>query len=167
MKKTIVYAFIGVLFLSLTAFSVHKFYMGIYQVNYVPEKKMLQITSRIFIDDLNNALEKKYNKKVHLGTEKESPDELILLKKYFLEKFSVKVNGQSKAINFLSKELDGDILICYCNVKEITKINTLEIFNTVLIDWNTEQQNITHITVLGAKKSILFTDSNKGEMLKY
>ncbi|MFV5702259.1 DUF6702 family protein [Flavobacterium sp. XS2P12] len=167
MKKTILYAFIGFLFLSLTAFSTHKFYMGIYQVNYAPEKKMLQITSRVFIDDLNNALEKKYNKKVYLGTEKESPEEVILLKKYFLEKFSVKVNGQSKSINFLSKELEGDILICYCNVKEITKINTLEIFNTVLIDWNTEQQNITHVTVLGEKKSILFTDSNKGEMLKF
>jgi hypothetical protein len=167
MKKTILYAFIGFLFLSLTAFSTHKFYMGIYQVNYAPEKKMLQITSRVFIDDLNNALEKKYNKKVYLGTKKESPEEVILLKKYFLEKFSVKVNGQSKSINFLSKELEGDILICYCNVKEITKINTLEIFNTVLIDWNAEQQNITHVTVLGEKKSILFTDSNKGEMLKF
>jgi hypothetical protein len=27
----------------LTAFSVHKFYMGIYQVNYAPDKKMLQL----------------------------------------------------------------------------------------------------------------------------
>jgi hypothetical protein len=167
MKKTILYTFFGLLFLSLTAFSIHKFYMGIYQVNYAPEKKMLQITSRIFIDDLNDALGKKYNKKVYLGTEKESPEEMILLKKYFLEKFSVKVNGQSKLINFMSKELEGDILICYCNVKEIAKINSLEIFNTVLIDWNTEQQNITHINVLGEKKSILFTDSNRNGMLKY
>ncbi|TRW99966.1 DUF6702 family protein [Flavobacterium gawalongense] len=167
MKKTILYAFIGILFLSLTAFSVHKFYVAVYQVNYAAEKKMLQITSRIFVDDLNNALEKKYNKKVYLGTEKESPEEMLLLKKYFLEKFSVKVNGQTKPVNFLSKELEGDILICYCNVKEIAKINSLEIFNTVLIDWNTEQQNITHVNVLGEKKSILFTNSNRSEMLKY
>ncbi len=141
--------------------------MAVYQVNYVPEKKMVQITSRIFVDDLNKALEKKYNKKLYLGTEKESPEELLLLKKYFLDKFSVKVNRQTKIVNFLSKELEGDILICYCNVKEIKKINSLEIFNSVLIDWNTEQQNITHITVLGDKKSILFTDSNRSEMLKY
>ncbi|MFV8464612.1 DUF6702 family protein [Flavobacterium sp. LB1P62] len=167
MKKLIVYTFIGILFLSLTAFNVHKFYMAVYQVNYAPEKKMLQITSRIFVDDLNKALEKKYNKKLYLGTEKESPEEMLLLKKYFLEKFSVKLNGQTKAVNFLSKELEGDILICYCNVKEVTKINSLEIFNSVLIDWNVEQQNITHITVLGEKNSILFTDSNRNQMLKY
>jgi hypothetical protein len=141
--------------------------MAVYQVNYAPEKKMLQITSRIFVDDLNKALEKKYNKKLNLGSEKESPEEILLLKKYFLEKFSVKVNGQSKTINFLSKELEGDVLVCYCNIKEITKINSIEIANTILIDWNSEQQNITHVTVLGEKNSILFTDSNKIGMLKY
>jgi hypothetical protein len=141
--------------------------MAVYQVNYAPEKKMLQITSRIFVDDLNKALEKKYNKKLNLGSEKESPEEILLLKKYFLEKFSVKVNGQSKTINFLSKELEGDVLVCYCSIKEITKINSIEIANTILIDWNSEQQNITHVTVLGEKNSILFTDSNKIGMLKY
>jgi hypothetical protein len=34
---------------------------------------MLQITSRVFADDLNKALEK-YNKKHYIGTAKESPD---------------------------------------------------------------------------------------------
>lgn len=57
--------------------------MAIFQVNYVPEKKMLQITSRIFIDDLNLALEKKYGKKAFLGTEKESSEDQLILKKYF------------------------------------------------------------------------------------
>jgi hypothetical protein len=41
----------------LTAFSVHKFYMGFIKLTTLPIK-MLQITSRIFIDDLNKALEK-------------------------------------------------------------------------------------------------------------
>lgn len=167
MKKTILYTLVGLIFLTLTAFNVHKFYMGIYQINYAPEKKMLQITSRIFVDDLNKALEKKNNKKLYLGTEKESPEELMLLKKYLAEKFSVKINGQSKPMNFLSKELDGDVLVCYCNVKEIAKINSLEVHNTVLSDWNSEQQNIVHVTVLGIKNSVLFTDTLSRELLKY
>lgn len=167
MKKTILVALFGLLFLTLTSFSVHKFYVAVYQVNYAPEKKMLQITSRIFIDDLNKALEKKYNKKLYLGTEKESPEELILLKKYLAENFSIKVNEKSKPMNFLSKELEGDVLVCYWNVKEITKINSLEIYNTVLMNWNSEQQNILHVTVLGTKNSLLFTSSTSIGLLKY
>jgi hypothetical protein len=44
-------------FLSLTSFGFHKFYVAVYQINFAPEKEMLQITSRVFADDLNKALE--------------------------------------------------------------------------------------------------------------
>jgi hypothetical protein len=167
MKKIIVYTFLGFLFFATSSFAVHKFYVAVYQVNFAPEKKMIQITSRIFVDDLNKALEKKYSKKAFFGTEKESPEDLILVKKYFSENLIIKVNGQSKNIQFLSKELEGDVLISYCRIKEVAKINTLEIQNSILVDWNAEQQNIMHFTVMGIKKSVLFTDSNRSEMLKY
>ena len=141
--------------------------MAIYQVNYAPEKKMLQITSRIFIDDLNKTLEKKYNKKLNLGTNKETAEEIVLVKKYLAQNFIIKVNGQTKPITFLSKELDGDVLVCYSNITGISKITSLEISNSILLDWNTEQQNITHVKVLEIKNSILFTDSFRNGLLKY
>ena len=141
--------------------------MAIFQVNYAPEKKMLQITSRIFVDDLNLAIEKKYGKKVYLGSEKESADDQVVLKKYFVENFQIKVNGQSKPVVFLSKELDGDVLICYCRVTDIAKLHSAEITNTVLTQWNSEQQNILHFTAFGNKQTVLFTASDKTEVLKF
>jgi hypothetical protein len=167
MKKIVCMAFLGLLFCSVSAFEVHKFYMAIFQVNYTPEKKMLQITSRIFVDDLNLALEKKYGKKVYLGSEKESADDQGVLKKYFSENLQIKVNGQSKPVVFLSKELDGDVLICYCRVTDIAKLHSAEITNTLLTHWNSEQQNILHFTAFGEKKTVLFTSSNKTEVLKF
>jgi hypothetical protein len=167
MKKVIIYGLLGFFLVSLSSFSVHKFYMAIYQINFAPEKKMLQITSRIFLDDLNKGLEKKYNKKAFLGSDKESAEDVNSLKKYLAENFTIKVNGQTKTMNFLSKEMDGDVLVCYLNVKEISKINTIEIHNSILIDCFPEQQNITHVTVLGDKKSILFTDNTIKQVLKY
>ncbi len=160
-------AFLGLLFCSVSAFEVHKFYMAIFQVNYTPEKKMLQITSRIFVDDLNLAIEKKYGKKVYLGSEKESADDQAVLKKYFAENFQIKVNGQSKPVAFLSKELDGDVLICYSRVTDVPKLHSAEITNTVLTQWNSEQQNILHFTAFGNKQTVLFTASNKTEVLKF
>jgi hypothetical protein len=167
MKKTVVVAFLALVFCSLSAFEIHKFYMAIFQVNYAPEKKMLQITSRIFIDDLNLALEKKYGKKTNLGLEKETVEDLNLLKKYFNENLIIKVNGQTKPLTFLSKEVEGDVLICYCRVAEVAKLQTAEINNTLLTHWNSEQQNILHFNAFGEKKSFLFTASNKTEVLKF
>jgi len=167
MKKTIFYLFFAFFFVTLSSFTVHKFYMGIYQVNYAPEKKMLQITARIFVDDLDKALEKKYNKKMHLATDAESSAEVAFLKKYLAEKFSIKINGKPSQMNFLSKELEGDVLVCYLSINGVSKINSLETYNSILVDWNSEQQNITHFTVLGEKQSFLFTESVSKQMLKF
>ena len=168
MKNKLIYCLLGVVFLLTSAFTFHKFYVGVFQVNYAAEKKMLQITSRIFIDDLNNAMEKKYRKKTFVGTSKETQADIDLLKKYLTENFTIKVNGQSKAIAFLSKEIEADdVLVCYSRIKDVDKFKTLEISNTILVDWNAEQQNITHISAFDTKRSVLFTESSRKEVLKY
>jgi hypothetical protein len=167
MKKTIFYLFLGIIFLTVSSFEMHKFYAAIFQVNYVKEKKMIQITSRVFIDDLAKAIEKKYNKKTNLATENESADDLVLLKRYIGESLIFKVNGQSKSFRFLSKELEGDVLICYFSIPDISKLKTLDVYNSILSDWNSEQQNIMHFSVSGEKRSLLFTGSHKNEMLNY
>ena len=55
MKKITLFVF-GLFVLLLMSFSVHKFYVSIYQINFNQKKQMLEITSRIFIDDLNQVL---------------------------------------------------------------------------------------------------------------
>lgn len=169
MRNKVIYPLVGILFLwVLSSFAYHKFYMGIFQVHYVAEKKMIQITFRIFVDDLNKGIEKKFHKKTFLGTEKESPEDIELLKKYLAENFTIKVNNQPKLVTFLSAEIEADdVLVCYSRVTAIGKFKTLEISNTVLLDWNADQQNITHISAFDTKKTILFTDSSRKELLKY
>lgn len=166
MKKIIQLSFISVLFLSLTSFAIHKFYVSVNQIDFVPKKKALEITSRIFIDDLDLALEKKFRKKVYLATSKEVSDSKELLQKYFSDKFSIKVNGQLKTINFLGNEVEENVLICYFNVKEVEKISSLEIKNTILMELY-DQQHIFHTNILGEKQSMLLTNGNTSGVLKY
>jgi len=166
MKKHIKIACLTLLLVGFSSFSIHKFYVSIYQINFVPEKKMLQITSRIFVDDLNKALSEKYKSKVNLGEKEESVQDVEWMKKYISENFKIAINGKPKTIHFANKEMEGNVLICYYNVKEITKIKTMEIFNAVLLDFNEEQQNIVHTNISGNKKSFLFSGANAKGLLK-
>lgn len=154
------------LFFTLTSMTVHKFYVSIYQINFAQEKKMLQITSRIFIDDLNNGLEHHYHKKTHIGESGETPDDIELMKKYMAENFTIKVNGQKKTINYRSKELEGNVVVCYYNVKDISTIGSIEIHNSALTDLNDEQQNIIQTTINGKKQSLLLTADSVNGILK-
>lgn len=167
MKKRVVAGLLFVLFMSLTSMASHKFYVGIHQINYASEKKMLQVTSRIFADDLNDALEKKHNKKFYLGTEKETPEEISLMESYLISNFSIQVNGKARPLNFLSKEIEGNVIVCYFNIREVSKINSLEIRNRILFDFLPEQQNMIQTTVYGNKNSLLLTFDKPSGMLKY
>jgi hypothetical protein len=148
----------------LSSFTMHKFYVGMFQLKFVPQKKELQITTRIFIDDINLALEKKFQKKTFLGEPNETKEE-VLLQKYLAEKFKVKINNQSKNYIFLSKEIENNVVICYLKVKDISKINSLEVENSILMEVYAEQQNIIQFDNNGDKNSLLLTDENfKGKL---
>lgn len=148
------------------AFTAHKFYTAIYQINYVPKKQMVQITARIFNDDLNEALEHKFGKKIFLGTEKETPEDVAFLKKYLAEKFTLKINGQPKPMNFLSTETEDNVLICYLSCKDIAKVTSLEVQNTIITELHSEQQNIIQANFNGKKSSLLLDSETFKGMLK-
>ncbi len=164
--KIITKFFLFLLVVSCFAFTTHKFYTAIYQIHFVPQKKMVQITSRIFVDDLNEALEANYNKKAYLGTEKESPDDVNLLKKYLSEKFTIKINGKPQPMIFLSKEVEDNILICYLKCIEVTKVNSLEVHNTIITEVHSEQQNIIQAHFNNKKSSLLLDSETFKGMLK-
>lgn len=127
---------------------------------------MIQITSRIFIDDMNNALEKKYHKKTFVGTDRETADDVVLMKKYLAEKFVLKLNGSAKPMNFLSKEVEANVIVSYFSIKEVSKINSLSIENSALLEVNEEQQNIIQANISGEKESLLLTSDNFKGVLK-
>ena len=157
---------LAIAFLVFSSFGLHKFYTAIYQIEFVPKKKMIQLTSRIFIDDFNEVLEKKYHKKVYLGNEKETVEDENLMKKYLSEKIIFKVNGTIKPTSYLSKEVEDNVLICYFRITDISKITKLEIENSALMELNSDQQNIIQANISGEKQSLLFTAENFNGLLK-
>ncbi len=158
--KKLPHLFIAFIFIVFSSFIVHKFYVSIYQINYVEKSKMLQITARIFADDLNTVLQKKYNVKTKIGETTETEADVLLLKKYLVENFLIKINNKVQTINFKSKEMESNVVICYFTVVSFPKIKAIEIQNTALFDLNFEQQNIIQLTILGKKKSLLLTNEN-------
>ena len=140
--------------------------MAIFQVNYAPEKKMLQVTSRIFIDDLNKALKTKYAVTTHLGESAETTEDVALMNKYLSEHFTIKVNGNKKVLVYVNKELENNVVVGYYKINDIPKINSLSIQNTALMDVYADQQNIIQTTFNGKKQSLLLTKESVSGVLK-
>ncbi|TXI69183.1 DUF6702 family protein [Flavobacterium sp. UBA6195] len=168
MKKKLL-QFIMPLFLVvlLSSFAWHKFYVSVTQIDFVPNKKRVEITSRIFIDDLEKALEKKFKKKFYITSTKEIENSEILIQEYLKEKIKISINKKAQNIEYLAREVEGDVLIFYTKIAISKKINTFEIYNSLLTDLYKEQQNIVHLNINGNKNSFLFTNSETNQKIVY
>ena len=78
----------------LSSFAWHKFYVSVTQIDFVPNKKRVEITSRIFIDDLEKALERKFKKKFYLTTSNEIENADVLIQEYLKEKIKQGENSE-------------------------------------------------------------------------
>ena len=166
MNKTKFSALVLLLLLS-SAFTYHKFYVGVFQIDYFKEKKAVQITTRLFIDDLEKVLYKKHKKHFYLTTKDEVTDANSFISKYLEDNLKIKINNKIQSFQFLTKEQEDNIVICYLKINFKDNIKNLEITNTILSDVFKEQQNLVHLNINGNKKTILFTNTETNQKLKY
>ncbi|WP_320815355.1 DUF6702 family protein [Flavobacterium sp.] len=154
-------------FTLMSSFAIHKFYVSVTQIDFVPKKQRIEITSRIFIDDFEKVLKKKYDKNFYLSTNKEIAEADSYIQKYLEEKIKLTINNKSHKVIFITKEVEDDVLICYLKVQFSEKITTFEIFNSVLTEMFSEQKNIVHTDINGNKKSVLLTYSERSTLLEF
>jgi tRNA(Leu) C34 or U34 (ribose-2'-O)-methylase TrmL len=167
MRKIVAHIVLFAFAMTLMSMAVHKYYVAVFQMNYMPAKKEIQMTSRIFIDDLEAAFLKKYKKHFYIGSATEVADTDEYIKKYIADKLHIKVNGKEKSIKFLGKETEEDILICYFTLPAENAVKSINVSNTVLLDMFDDQQNIVHANVKGNKKSLLLTNSETDGLLEF
>ncbi|MEY2703080.1 MAG: hypothetical protein RLY43_1718 [Bacteroidota bacterium] len=158
---------IPIVLVLICGFSVHKFYVGVFQIDYFKEKKSVQITARLFIDDLEKALQKKHNKHFYITTKDEIPDANKHIEAYIKERFLIKINNKNQSLILLTKEQEDNIIICYLKIPFSEKIKTLELTNTILTDIFSEQQNLVHLNNNGNKKTLLFTNTNNYQKINF
>ena len=161
MKKTNTIALL--LLLPLFAFTViHKYYVSVTTINYSQKDDALQITSRIFIDDLERVLEERYGLTTELNTPEEDKSSDSYIEKYFKTKLLIKIDGEERPFTFLGKKYDADMVVCYMEIPkvELAQAKSVEIRNELLIDVFEEQQNVVNFKWDGKKKSFLLVKEN-------
>ncbi len=157
-----------ILVLPLLSFTAHKFYVSVTNVAYSEKDDAIQITSRVFIDDLDAVLLERYDIEGKLGTEEESESANAYLEKYLRKKFQFYINGEEVNYTFIGKKYDTDVCIFYLEVPKINfpAVKSIEIQNQVLTDLFDEQQNVVHFKIKENKKSFVLIKSDTKGMLK-
>lgn len=163
LKKLFLLLFIVPLF----AFTAHKYYLSLTQIEYNSKSKSVEIIINVFIDDFETALNKTYSENFQLNTKEEIKDSDTYFYQYLKDNVQFKIDGKPVTYKYIGKEYDGDVVFFYLEIIDIDNVKEIEIDNSILIQHFPSQQNLVKSKVNKNHKSVLLTKSNQNGILKY
>ena len=148
-------------------FVAHKFYVSTTKVEYVKERKSIQIISKIFVEDLEQVLQERYSSRVQLDPKKETDLDQSYLLNYISQKLKFKINEKDAQLIYIGKEYDIDILNLYFEIEDVDSLESIRIENKILIDLFPEQQNIIHFSNEKNKRNLILDKNHPTGLLNF
>lgn len=139
--------------LCLVSFKPHPYHVGSVELNYNQKSKTFEITGRFFMDDLENAVNKKYSKSFHFLDKKFEKEMNEALKNYASESLKLKVNNQFLKVNYIGYQEDKESVEIFLESEKIENPKKVETAVSFIYNLFDDQMNIIHIIVGGKRKS--------------
>lgn len=132
----------------------HEFHTSLAEMHYNTQSKSLEVSLRVFSDDLENALGKANNRTVRVdatdGTD-------LLIKQYLAKNFSViDSKNNRKPLTWVGKEIAVDVTWLYFEIPLTEDLTGLKIQNSVLCEVFEDQVNIVNVNYRNQKRTYLF-----------
>lgn len=161
------YLLLFFLLIPLFAFTLHKYYVSLTEIEYVEKQKSVQIITSIFIDDLEVDMRKQSDKIFNIDTKQEVDSIDNYFKNYLHQHFQITINDSINKYNYIGKEYEDDIVHFYLEIPNIKQLNKIEVINTSLFNSFERQQNIVKINVKDFNKTFYLTKNNDKGLLNF
>ena len=156
---------------ALCGFSVllfaHQFYVSMCKIQFLSESHQLNISIRIFTNDLEAAVKHQGGRDMHLNSSTEIAASDSLIDAYLRAHFSLKINDHETALLFLEKIFDGDATECRLRVENVDSLKKMDIRNDILTELFDAQTNVVRVQVNGVKKFYNLTKQIPSETVEF
>lgn len=142
-----------VLALFLTGATPHPLYISVTELNHNPKDKILEVSCKMFTNDLETALEKMSGKPVDLAAAKDKAASDKLIEAYVEKHLRLKLDGKPVVLHFIGSEKENDGTWSYFQVNDVPALKRIDAVDELLYDSFNQQINIMHVTVGGQRKS--------------
>ncbi len=162
-RKNIIYAIAISLFIVTSSFvpMLHKYYFSLTEVNIDTKKHSMDVSCKLFMDDLELELNKLSTKKIDLSMSVKNKEVEELLFTYLNKNFKINVGGKLQNSKFVGYEIENDAVWCYMETANFKGKGTVSIMNTLLYDSFPEQSNLMNVKWDGNNKSMKLSNPDK------
>ena len=141
--------------------SRHPLHLTSTELNYNTKENTIEISCRIFTDDFEDGLARKFKVKTDLSAASKHKEMDALVQKYMAERIQFAANGKLLTVNYLGFENDKEAVVVYMESVPVKGLRKLETTCTVLYDLFDDQTNIFHVMANGNRKSAKLTYPDK------
>ena len=133
--------------------NVHPIYMSVTEIEHNAKEKTLEISCRIFTNDLENTLKQSNKGLIDLINPKDKAAMNKLVNDYIQKHLSIQVDGKTVALQFLGYEQQEDAINSFFQVNNIAAIKKISVTDNILYEYKSEQISLLHVKVNGDRKS--------------
>jgi hypothetical protein len=131
----------------------HPFYVSVTEINHNAASKSLEISCRIFADDMEDVLKQQNKTLVDFTDAKQQARNDGFVSAYISRHLALKADGKPVPLSYVGFEKDKESVYCYFEVTGLSAVKKLDVSNSILQDYIDKQINIIHVTVGGNRKS--------------
>lgn len=154
------------LFFVASAFvNVHKYYVSVTEIKIIESSGTIQISSRLFIDDLELALQNIYADESISLSNADSEKVRNMIKTYVITHFKIDVNKEQIDLNYLGREYEDDVVYIYMESLGLDEISSIKISNSILFETYQEQEHIIKTKTEKKSKSFILNKSKSFKVL--
>ncbi len=132
---------------------IHPFFVSVIEINHNAKDATVEISVRVFTEDLEKTLQKYTPTKVDIAN---PPDNDFIEKQistYLSQKLKLKIDGRPVTLNYVGHEIQKESVWCYLEVPKVADLKKLEVNCTLLYDFEKTQSNIFHVKGKNTEKS--------------
>lgn len=131
----------------------HPLYIAVTEINLNPSDKTLEVSCKMFSDDLEQIIEKNNHAQLDIASEKDRANFDKYIPAYVKSHLSIAVDGKLVPLSYIGFEKEKESAYCYFQAENISSLKKIDISNSLLYDYTNEQINIIHVTVNGKRQS--------------
>ena len=131
----------------------HPFFVSMTDINYNKTDKTLEVSVRIFTDDLENTIRKYHQGDIDILHPADQKAMNGYVDAYIRKHLGLKADGKTTAMSFVGYEQESESIWSYFEIKNIPEPKRLDVYNSLLQDYNNNQINMMHVKVNGEEKN--------------
>lgn len=131
----------------------HPFFVSVTDIKYNHATKAIEISCKMFTNDLEGALKKTSGKSLDLLNPKDKKEVEAVLSAYIKKRLVIQLNNKPINYSFMGFEKEEDAIWTYFEFNKVEQPKQVSVDNKLLYDFLKDQTNIVNVEVSGTKKS--------------